>query len=151
MNGGSRGRAGPVGPSELVLGRIYRDEEGLAWAVLGRNRRSAVLLTAPEDVPDWRGVLVEPDGAWYEEDRFTGVVEPLVPTGEAASCRSCGAALVAWPPGAPANHATGCAWLTLAVRAVTRGIASPSGRWLRAPDLADLAPPGRPARPEGSS
>lgn len=124
---------------DLALGRVYRDDEGVAWAVVGRDARGAALLADPASAPDWGGVLLEPDGAWYEDDRYVGHVEGLSETGDSAACRGCGAPLVASPGTDPANHRPGCPWLTLAVRAVARGIASPSGRWLRDPTPEDLA------------
>jgi hypothetical protein len=132
-----------VEAAALELGAIYLDDEGTRWAVVGHDERGAALLTAPpSDAPDWHGVVLEPDGAWYESDRFIGYVEGLTPTGRRAVCRACGAALVATPGASAANHRPGCAWLTLAVRAVARGIASPTGRWLRPPRDEDLVDPG---------
>ena len=126
-------------PDDLVVGRVYRDDDGLAWAVLGRDERGAIRLAAPSEVPDWDGVILEPDGGWYDADRFVGYVEGLLPTDERAACRSCGAPVVAALGTDPANHRPGCPWLTLAVRAVARGLASPTGRWLRPPLPGDLA------------
>ena len=131
----------PVSPADLAIGGVYRDEDGVAWAVVDRDDRGAVRLARPADAPDWHGVLLEPDGAWYEDDRLVDHVEGLVATGESAACRGCGAAIVAAPGTDPANHRPGCPWLTLAVRAVARGIASPTGRWLRHPMPEDLAGP----------
>lgn len=131
--------AGLVPASNLDVGRVYRDDEGVAWAVVGRDERGAALLAAPASAPDWAGVLLEPDGAWYEDDRYVGHVEGLLETGDSAACRGCGAPLVASRGSDPANHRAGCPWLTQAVRAVARGIASPTGRWLRAPTPDDLA------------
>lgn len=131
-----------VGPTDLAIGGIYADDEGIAWAVVGRDERGAALLGVPADVPDWGGLLLETDGALYDSDRFVGYLEGLRPTGRTAACRSCGAPLVASPGSDPANHRRGCAWLKLLVRAVARGVASPSGRWLRAPTPGDLVPPG---------
>lgn len=128
-----------IAPGELIVGRVYRDDNALAWAVLGRDERGAVRLAPPAEAPDWDGVLLERDGGWYEADRFVGYVEGLAPTDERASCRACSAPLVTAPGTDPANHRPGCPWLTLAVRAVARGLASPSGRWLRPPLPDDLA------------
>ncbi len=128
-----------VPPDGLAIGRVYRDDEGNPWAVVGRDDRGAALLGVPDAAPDWAGVVLEPDGAWYEDDRFVGHVEGLLATGESAACRGCGAPLVTSPGTDPANHRPGCPWLTLAVRAVARGIASPTGRWLRPPEPQDLA------------
>lgn len=130
---------GLVAPDALAIGRVYRDDEGVAWAVVGRDERGAMMLAVPGDAPDWAGVLLEPDGGWYESDRFVGYVEGLVATTERAACRGCGAALVAVPGTDPANHRPGCPWLTLAVRAVARGVASPTGRWLRPAQPEDRA------------
>jgi hypothetical protein len=128
-----------VAPDALAVGRVYRDDEGLDWVPLGRDERGAVRLTPPAEAPDWDGVLLERDGGWYEADRFVGYVEGLLPTDERAACRGCGASIVAGPGADPANHRPGCPWLTLAVRAVARGLASPTGRWLRPPLPGDVA------------
>jgi hypothetical protein len=128
-----------VAPDALAVGRVYRDDEGLAWAVVGCDERGAARLAPPAEAPDWGGVLLEPDGGWYEADRFVEYIEGLRATAERAACRGCGAPIVAAPGTDPANHRPGCPWLTLAVRAVARGVASPSGRWLRPPRPDDLA------------
>ena len=132
-----------VAPDDLLVGRVYRDGEGRSWAVVGRDERGAAMLADPASAPDWGGVILEPDGGWYDDDRFTGYVEGLVATGDQAACRGCGAPLVASPGADAANHRPGCPWLTLAVRAVARGIAAPTGRWLRHPASDDLAGPPR--------
>jgi len=129
-----------VDPAALTIGGVYQDDEGTSWGVVGRDERGAALLGVPASAPDWDGLLLETDGALYVSDRFVGHLEGLRPTGRTVSCRACGAPLVASPGSDPANHRPGCAWLTLLVRAVARGVASPSGRWLRAPTPEDLAP-----------
>ncbi len=132
----------PVDPGALEIGAIYRDDDGTRWAVVGRDDRGATLVTSPpSEAPDWHGVLIEVDGAWYESDRFVGHVRGLIATGEQAACRGCGGRLVASPGTSPANHHAACPWLAGAVRAVARGVASPSGRWLRPPAPGEVAAP----------
>jgi hypothetical protein len=127
-----------VPPHALVVGGIYLDDEGVPWAVVGRDERGAAMLGVPAAAPDWNGVLLEPDGGWYESDRYIGHVDGMVAVAELAACRECRAPLVASPPTDPINHVAGCLWLTLAVRAVVRGVSSPTGRWLRPPVPGDL-------------
>ena len=93
-----------VDPEALAIGHVYRDHNGLAWAVLGRDERGAVRLAPPAEAPDWGGVLLEPDGGWYEDDRFLGYVEGFTPTRDRAACRGCGAPLVEEPGTDPANR-----------------------------------------------
>jgi hypothetical protein len=127
-----------VPPEALVVGGIYLDDEGVPWAVVGRDGRGAAMLGVPAAAPDWSGVLLEPDGGWYEEDRYIGHVDGMVAVAEQASCRECRAPLVTAPATDPLNHVPGCQWLKLAVRAVARGVSSPTGRWLRPPGPDDL-------------
>jgi hypothetical protein len=121
-----------------VVGGVYLDDEGIPWAVVGRDERGAAMLGVPAAAPDWSGVLLEPDGGWYESDRYIGHVDGMVAAADRAACRECRAPLVASPSTDPLNHVAGCSWLKLAVRAVARGVSSPAGRWLRPPDPDDL-------------
>lgn len=147
-----------VPPEALVVGGVYLDDEGVPWAVVGRDERGAAMLGVPAAAPDWSGVLIEPDGGWYESDRYIGQVAGMVPVAELAACRECRAPLVTSPPTDPANHVAGCPWLKLAVRAVARGVASPAGRWLRQPGPDDLvisastamAPSAEPGSPDAA-
>jgi hypothetical protein len=50
-----------VAPDALAVGRVYRDDEGLAWVALGRDGRGAVRLA-----PSARG----------DPRRLTGLAAP---------------------------------------------------------------------------
>lgn len=127
-----------IAPRHLLVGRIYEDREGTRYGVLERDLRGgARLISPPEDAPNWHGVTLDPDGAWWQGEQRVARDPYLEETGGFLVCGACRRFLKASPRTAEINHDNGCAWL-----AAARASGPEDAPHLPAPSLEDWDPNG---------